>query len=335
MLGKKTLIVLVIFTALISLNFRKQSSPYLTTENFQFTDTSDLCLSSINKFYIESPDFLLVQKNSLKASMPPTVFSPQVLGVLTGTNNVSTTRNYIIEYVVESGDTLSAIAHSHNISLNSLFWANDLTQYSKIKVGQKLVVPPVSGIIYVVKKGDTLSQIVQTHKGSVPEIVEFNKLLNEADIFIGDVLVIPGGQMPKGLTRIVSIPVGASYFIIPAEGTITQGLHGDISNAIDIANKCGKPVVASASGTVQRAGTIWVGGKRITILHPNGVVTYYGHLSKILVKSGQQVRTGDIIGLMGNTGNTRGVTGCHVHFDVRGTRNFLAGYSIGTKLNWK
>lgn len=332
---KNTLIVLVIFTALISLNFLEKESPSLSMENFQLTNSNDLFLNSIEKFSIESPDFLLVQKNSLKASIPPTIFSPQVLGALVGTNNVSVTRSYIIEYMVESGDTLSDIANNHNISLNSLLWANDLTQYSKIKVGQKLVVPPVSGIIYVIRKGDTLSQIVQNYKGSVKGIVEFNKLSNEADIFIGDILVIPGGEMPKGLTRIVSIPVGASYFIIPAEGTITQGLHGDIMNAIDIANKCGKPIVASASGIVQRAGTIWVGGKRITILHPNGVVTYYGHLSKIFVKSGQQVRTGDIIGLMGNTGYTRGVTGCHVHFDVRGTRNFLADYPIGTKLNWK
>ncbi|MFH1643316.1 MAG: LysM peptidoglycan-binding domain-containing protein [Patescibacteria group bacterium] len=331
---KNILIVLIVLTALISLNIFKNESPSLSMENFQFTNPSDLFLSSIEKFSIESPDLLLIQKNSLRASMPPTVFSPQVLGSLVGTSVESTARNYIIEYVVESGDTLSVIANNNNISLNSLLWANDLTQYSKIKVGQKLVIPPVSGIIYVVKKGDTLSQIVEKYKGSVQEIVEFNKLSSESDIFIGDIVVIPGGKMPEGLTRIVSIPVGASYFIYPCEGTITQGLHGDIRNAVDIANKCGKPIIASASGIVQRSGTIWIGGQRITILHPNGVVTYYGHLSKIFVTSGQEVRKGDIIGLMGNTGYTIGVTGCHLHFDVRGTANFLGGYSVGTKLSW-
>ena len=137
----------------------------------------------------------------------------------------------------------------------------------------------------------------------------------------------------KPLRNIASIPVAKSYFIFPCQGIITQGLH--YYNAIDIANKCGSPVVAAASGTVKRAGWIRIGGKRIIIIHPNGVATYYGHLSKILVKPGQKVKTGDIIGYIGHTGYTLGPTGCHLHFGVIGAKNFLAKYPVGTRISWK
>jgi murein DD-endopeptidase MepM/ murein hydrolase activator NlpD len=99
-----------------------------------------------------------------------------------------------------------------------------------------------------------------------------------------------------------------------------------------MANSYGKPIVAAAGGIVQRAGTIPVGGRRITILHPNGVVTYYGHLSSILAVSGQVVAAGEIIGYMGNSGYA---TGSHLHFEVRGALNFLGSYPVGSYISWK
>jgi len=54
------------------------------------------------------------------------------------------------------------------------------------------------------------------------------------------------------------------------------------------------------------------------------VVTLYGHLSVITVKNGGSVNVGEIIGYIGNTGRTRGQTGCHLHFEVRGARNPFA-----------
>ncbi|GAI25309.1 unnamed protein product [marine sediment metagenome] len=204
-----------------------------------------------------------------------------------------------------------------------------------IKVGQELIILPVSGVVYFVKKNDTLSEIAKIYKGDVEEIIAFNGLSNEGDIFIGDVLIIPDGKMPLRVPYIALTPVGESYFsIFPCEGKITQGLHP--FNAIDIANSCGKPVVAVATGTVQRAG--WINniyGRIVTILHPNGVVTYYGHLSRVLVVPGQPVSAGDIIASIGNTGHTLGATGCHLHFEVRNAKNFLANYLVGTYLSWK
>ena len=70
-----------------------------------------------------------------------------------------------------------------------------------------------------------------------------------------------------------------------------------------------------------------------TILHPNGVVTYYGHLSKIIVSQGAKVYQGQIIGYMGYSGRTipAGPAGCHLHFDVRFAQNPFSQFSKGTQ----
>lgn len=55
-------------------------------------------------------------------------------------------------------------------------------------------------------------------------------------------------------------------------------------------------------------------GNLIIVRHANGLETYYGHLSKVLVKSGEIVKAGEAIGLGGNTGRS---TGAHLHFEIR------------------
>jgi murein DD-endopeptidase MepM/ murein hydrolase activator NlpD len=85
---------------------------------------------------------------------------------------------------------------------------------------------------------------------------------------------------------------------------------------IDIAGTYGSDVCAADGGTATFA-QYWDGsgyGKIIMIEHDNGDVTYYAHLSEILVSAGDKVAQGDVIGKMGNTGN---VSGTHLHFEVR------------------
>ncbi len=181
--------------------------------------------------------------------------------------------------------------------------------------------------MYFVEKGDTLSDIAKKYKGEIAQVVDFNGLSGEGDIFVGDILIIPGGIMPANPKPYVSalVPLGLSYFICPHVNCyITQGLHW--YNAIDFAGKCGDPVYAAAAGVVQRVAYGWNGGggNNIRIEHPNGVITYYGHIQKSLVSIGDQVSQGDVIGLMGGKPGTPGAgisTGCHVHFDVRGAKN--------------
>jgi murein DD-endopeptidase MepM/ murein hydrolase activator NlpD len=83
---------------------------------------------------------------------------------------------------------------------------------------------------------------------------------------------------------------------------------------IDMAGAQGEPIYAAASGIVGEAGRANGYGNLIELEHGRGMATRYGHLSAILVHSGELVKQGQLIGRMGSTGRS---TGTHLHFEVR------------------
>ncbi|MEV6839177.1 M23 family metallopeptidase [Streptomyces sp. NPDC051133] len=92
----------------------------------------------------------------------------------------------------------------------------------------------------------------------------------------------------------------------------------------DFAVPVGTDVMAAHGGTVVKAGPNGGGdgpayGNAIVIKHADGQYSQYAHLSRIDVKVGQAVKTGQHIALSGNTGNT---TGPHLHFEIRTTPNY-------------
>lgn len=88
----------------------------------------------------------------------------------------------------------------------------------------------------------------------------------------------------------------------------------EFHKGLDIANREGTPIIAPADGLITYAAEKWLIGNMITIEHGFGIVTNYGHIHKLLKKSGERVKRGEIIALMGNTGRS---TGPHVHYEVR------------------
>lgn len=280
--------------------------------------------------------FNIIQGNSLLGASVPINISPQVLGVLSGEapeEDLPEQRNEIIEYTVQAGDTLSVLTERFGISLNTLLWANDLSKSSKLKVGQKLVILPVSGLIHHVKGGETTGGLAELYKSEADEIILFNDLSETGNIVVGDILIIPGGERPILITYTSApeqVPLASSYFICPIglPCTITQGLHW--YNAIDFTHgKCGDSIYAAAQGTVLKVKYGWNGGAGnfISILHPNGAVTTYGHIASSLVNVGQTVSQGQMIATIGGKPGTPGAgtsTGCHVHFAVKGARNPFA-----------
>ena len=284
----------------------------------------------VKNFLNDSPELTIFQENSLARVSSPVTITTQTLGAVVGDNQAEEGRKEIIEYIVEDGDSISSIASKFGISVNTILWANNLKKGVSLKSGSRLILLPVSGVVYHVKKGDVLGEIAKTFKGKTDEIIAFNDLSGEKDIYIGDILIVPNGSLPVVKAPAVDsgVPIGDSYFIYPTSPVrITQWLHW--YNAIDFGGQCGDPIYAAAGGKVLNIKYGWNGGggNYITILHLNGVVTYYGHLTAALVSIGQDVSQGDMIALMGGKPGTPGAgnsTGCHVHFAVKGARNPFA-----------
>mgnify|MGYP001377565988 CR=1 FL=1 len=82
----------------------------------------------------------------------------------------------------------------------------------------------------------------------------------------------------------------------------------------DFSAKIGTEVFATANGIVKASRYFGSFGNYIEIDHGNGYVTTYGHLSKRIVKKGQSIQRGDIIGKVGNTGRS---TAPHLHYEIK------------------
>ncbi|OWQ95074.1 peptidase M23 [Sphingopyxis witflariensis] len=85
-------------------------------------------------------------------------------------------------------------------------------------------------------------------------------------------------------------------------------------NGIDIPAPRGTAIYATADGIVGRAQRLGGYGNYVEIEHGNMIQTRYGHMSSYIVRPGQQVKRGEIVGYVGSTGRS---TGNHLHYEVR------------------
>jgi murein DD-endopeptidase MepM/ murein hydrolase activator NlpD len=114
-----------------------------------------------------------------------------------------------------------------------------------------------------------------------------------------------------------SIPVGT-----PLKGKINSSFgyrkdpfksRSGFHSGLDIDANYGQHVVATADGVVTQASWHTNYGKTVIVKHKDNYETLYGHLSKLKVKEGQEVKVGDVIGKAGSTGRS---TGTHLHYEV-------------------
>jgi murein DD-endopeptidase MepM/ murein hydrolase activator NlpD len=244
----------------------------------------------------------------------------------------------ISSYVVQSGDTLSEIADQFGVSTNTIRWANNITKNQNIRVGQTLIILPVSGVRHVVQKGDTLATIAKKYKADTEEIATYNNLDSGEKITVGSTVIVPNGEVSVVETKTVtsvttkytdtvakitknneSKTSSSGYFIRPMKGIKTQGFHGPY-NAVDIGAPVGTPIVAAADGVVLTAKPLGYNGGYggLTIIqHSNGSQSLYAHQSSISVAAGEKVSQGQQIGKSGNTGRS---TGPHLHLEFRGVK---------------
>ena len=111
--------------------------------------------------------------------------------------------------------------------------------------------------------------------------------------------------------------VTSARFVRPGSGRLTSSYGrrwGRLHAGIDLAAGVGAPIRAVTNATVLSAG--WEGGygRCVRLIHSDGTMTVYAHMSSLSVVPGERVRAGEKIGREGNTGHS---TGPHLHFEVR------------------
>lgn len=242
---------------------------------------------------------------------------------------VAPSRDGIIIYRVQKGDTLSKIASSFGVSVNTIVWANSGIQTNKLSLGQELAILPVSGVLHVADEGETLEGIAGSYGVSVEKVLSANPKSVGTILARGEKVMIPGGEPKRLLAKAredANLPSLPGYFAFPTTGKNWAQIHP--VNAVDIANACGTPIYAAAEGLVVDVGNpaTWNDGYGgfITIEHPNGTKTLYAHTEKNLAAVGDYVAKKQLIAEIGSTGNVSGATGCHLHFEVHGAKNPLA-----------
>lgn len=261
-------------------------------------------------------------------------------------------RTAMESYIVQAGDTLFSIAERFGLQPETILWGNRYTlgeDPHTIFPGQTLNILPMDGVIHKWSAGEGLNGVAKFYQVTPEEIINYeaNELnmatigdFADPNIPEGKMLIIPGGKgvftdwrTPR-ISR--SEPAKASYVGAGACKGSYSGISGtlnfrwpanerylsgyDYSPApnhfgIDIAGETGDPIYATDSGVVVYAGwNDWGYGEMIVIDHGFGWQSLYAHLSVVNVGCGQEVYAGDVIGLMGNTGNS---SGSHLHFELR------------------
>jgi murein DD-endopeptidase MepM/ murein hydrolase activator NlpD len=246
-------------------------------------------------------------------------------------------------HTVQAGDTLTGIASHYGVSMMTVWWANKLTSKDDLHVGQKLVIPPMNGLIVTVKVGDTLDSLAAKYNVEATEVLAVNEL-EDPNLIIGQTLILPDAAgapipTPKPVARSSSGNGGScncsgpktygggafSWPVVGGDNYISQYFHYG-HYGVDIAADYGSRVRSAAAGQVVFAG--WKGnggGYQVWIAHGSGLYSTYNHMSAITVSSGESVAEGEQVGRVGSSGHA---TGPHLHFEVWAGAIWNGGYRV-------
>jgi murein DD-endopeptidase MepM/ murein hydrolase activator NlpD len=261
-------------------------------------------------------------------------------------------REEIVKYTVLEGDTIFGIAEKFGLNPETVLWGNYyilLDDPHALKPGQELNILPVNGTYHEWQQGEGLNGVSEFYRVKPEDIINYPA--NNLDIStIGDFanpsippgtwLIVPNGRRefvswsaPLGVTRenpafarvlgpgacdpISGGAVGYGTFVWPSNSHLLSGFdYAPAANhwGIDLAgNEC-EGVYATDAGVIVYAGWNNYGyGNMILVDHGGGFQSLYAHLSSINVGCGQSVGQGDVIGAIGNTGNS---SGSHLHFEI-------------------
>ncbi|MGY6710262.1 MAG: peptidoglycan DD-metalloendopeptidase family protein [Rhizobiaceae bacterium] len=225
-------------------------------------------------------------------------------------------------YKVVAGDTLSGISRRTGVSVDALKQANNLSN-GLIRIGQELRIPAGGQV----PQPAQTTQVAETQTTTTPAETRTSSETSGSSgggqqqsgytppVTSGEQLTT-GTISPQETTPTASGPSGLRW---PARGRVISGFGdtsgGKTNDGIDIAVPEGTPIRAAENGVVIYAGDgLREFGNTVLIRHDDGLVTVYGHNSRLNVSRGDTVRRGQEIALSGASGSAETP---RLHFEVR------------------
>jgi murein DD-endopeptidase MepM/ murein hydrolase activator NlpD len=194
---------------------------------------------------------------------------------------------------VRAGDTLSRIASRYGVSQRALIEANALGRPSRLRTGQRLVIP---------EPGQTRGQaVIARPQGDGTLVAAVGPRRVPTRLFL---------SVPELNGRAIDFLWPVDGPVISAFGRRRNGWHA----GMDVKAEMGTPILAAAAGTVAVSGWERSYGRVVKIEHDSGFFTIYAHNLQNLVDAGERVEAGTVIGTVGRTGRS---TGYHLHFEIR------------------
>ncbi len=225
-----------------------------------------------------------------------------------------------IIYDIDKDMSLDAIAKEYKVDIATLATANDLTVEAELKRGEVLVIPGSDQVAHLKKQIEEAAKPVIVEKKAEPAAQPYKKIATK-EVAKAKTNTSSASAFKKTETTVLETKKG-STLVWPTVGTqqLSQGYKYGHA-ALDIITTKGDrttAIVAASGGKVIKAQGGWNGGygNMIVIDHGNGMKTLYAHMRELYVSPGDTVSAGQKIGWMGNTGNVRGPTGLHLHFEV-------------------
>lgn len=219
--------------------------------------------------------------------------------------------SHVYGYVSQKSETFLEIAALLGLPMETLASFNGLEHPQFFKGGGTLYFTPDDGLCREIAPLDTKS-------GDLDITISFLDFQERTRYF--RCILTPKftpAQRTAFLTRPFTYPLRFNRKISSGFGAREDPMHrltSDLHQGVDFPSAVGTPVHAAASGVVEKTGENDSGyGIFIVLKHKNGYTTLYGHLSKVLVKKGDPVSVGDVIGQTGSSGRS---TGPHLHFGI-------------------
>ncbi len=240
-------------------------------------------------------------------------------------------RWHVVPYKIKKNDNLWKLSKRYGVGHRIIIGLNEINDPDMLSPGKSIKVPSRKGVYHVVKKGDSISMMAKRYKVNAKTIMAHNHIRGGA-IKMNRKIFIPEAEERRELKRPdddspaekkESIASLKTRFVWPVVGKITSGFGNrrdpfsgrpSFHCGIDIGAENGSKIRSAAAGRVIFSGWKDRYGNLIVIRHDGGYITVYAHNSNNIVKEGDVVPRGAIIGYSGNTG---AVTGPHLHFEIR------------------